>query len=545
MTMTGLGIFFDGFHDSNVSFMNDHGCIEKAVAEERFTRNIQDGNTPIQSFRWIQNQGQSFDYCVIPGLSFDESIKQINDQAQSADLVRIFANFREKKIRALGLEHLDRVYVPHLQAHASSAFFCSNFDEAYILVADGGNIWDPWTCALYHGKGKLLSCIDAGDYEFTDLYMFATALLGFKPNRHEGKLTGLASYHEENLLLREKFCELRYQFRLSKKTLASQYLKWKDVASKPRLVVDQNKIQQISGPFPDYNREQVAYEAQLLTEQEVVQYLKKHLPTFDLPICVAGGLFANIKLNKTLLDIGFPNIYIHPAMGDAGLSVGGLSFVGSTKGQRNFLKNVCLGPSYSDDDIVQALQKFKLNYVWQENIEGFIAQRLVDGKLVGRMDGPLEYGPRALGNRSILCNAQNRKQIELLNGNLKRDEFMPFAPSVLEEHFEECVVNGNIMKEPSQWMTIACDATQTFKNYAPALVHVDNTIRPQCVSKELYPTFHKILSEYYNITGVPVVLNTSFNMHGEPIICSPENAIETFIMAKIDILTIGNYVVFR
>ena len=543
--MTGLGLFLDGFHDSNVSCINDQGYIEKAAAEERFTRYIQDGSAPLQSLKWIQTQCESFDYCVIPGLSLDESVKQIGDESQSNELVKILADFRERKIRDLGIGHLERIYVPHLQAHASSAFFCSNFDEAYVLVADGGNVWDPWTCALYHGKGNLLRCMDIGDYEFTDLYMFATALLGFKPNRHEGKLTGLAAYHEENSLLREKFWELRHQFRLSRKTLASQYLKWKDVTWKPRLVVDQNKIQEISSAFPDYNREQVAYEAQLLTEQEVVEYLNNHLPNFNLPICVAGGLFANIKLNKTLIDMGFPQIYIHPAMGDAGLSVGGLLYVSSMKGQRNFLENICLGPAYSDDEIVKKKKKYQLNYIRQDDVEIFIAHSLADGKLVGRMDGLLEYGPRALGNRSILCSAQDREQIELLNLNLRRDEFMPFAPSIIEEHFEECVVNGKTMREPSLWMTIACDATPTFRSYAPALVHVDNTIRPQCVSQELFPTYHKILNEYYNLTGVPVVLNTSFNMHGEPIICSPEDAIETFIKARIDILAIGNFIVVR
>jgi carbamoyltransferase len=543
--MTTLGLFLDGFHDSNVAISDDQGYIEKAAAEERFSRTIQDGGAPNLSYQWIKKQSGTATQVVIPGQSLEESSRILSDFGRSTELANALFNKRERKLKELDADRLDRQYIPHLLAHAASAFFCSNFDEAYVLVADGGNVWEPWTVALYHGDGNQLRCINLGDDELTDLYMFATALLGFKPNRHEGKLTGLAAHQDENLSLRLKFQELRHRYKISGQTLASQYLRWKDIETTPLLNVDNEVIKNISRSFPSCTREQVAYEAQFITEQEVIGYLKTHLPNFNLPICTSGGLFANIKLNKTILDMGFPRIYIHPAMGDAGLSVGSLAYVNSLEGKRFFLDNVFLGPSYTDYEIKLALNKYQLDYHVETNVEKFIAQCFAEGKLVGRMSGNLEYGPRALGNRSILCSAQNKEQIERLNNNLRRDEFMPFAPAILAEHFDECVTNSEAMREPSLWMTIACDATSTFINYVPALVHVDNTIRPQCVSKELFPEFHSVIEEYYDMTGIPTILNTSFNMHGEPIVCSPDHAISTFLRAKLDVLVIQNYVIIR
>jgi len=541
--MQGLGVFVDGFHDSNIALSDDKGTIIKAAAEERLSRVIQDGNTPFQCFQWVNEAQLNPNYFVTPGCSLQESIEVFRNCGKPTDSVVIFNNLRESKLKKLGLDRKERIFVPHLLSHASSAFFCSRFDEAYVFIADGGNVWDPWTCALYHGKGTKLTCIDIGKNEFTDLYMFATALLGFKPNRHEGKLTGLASYQEENLQLREKFAEFRAHYLDSGLTLSSKYLSWKDIYTNPHLEVNYESINEISKSLPPFTREQIAYEAQYITEKDAIEYLKKHLPNFDLPICLAGGLFNNIKLNLAILTTGFPQIYIHPAMGDVGLSVGCLAYANSLEGNRNYLENVCLGPSFSDDEIIRAFIRQNLDYERVENVEEYIAQCIVEGKIIGRMNGKLEYGPRALGNRSILCNAQNSDQIKRLNDSLKRDEFMPFAPAILEEQFKECVKNWQVIQNPSLWMTIACESTQVFKDFAPELVHVDNTIRPQCVSKRLYPSFYRIIEVYYEKTGIPAILNTSFNMHGEPIVCSPEDAILTFIKAKLDVLVIQNYVV--
>jgi carbamoyltransferase len=375
--------------------------------------------------------------------------------------------------------------------------------------------------------------------------MFGTALLGFKPNRHEGKLTGLAAHNQTNLKLRTLLLELREKTYKLNKSLSSGFIRWKNVYTDPKLIVDQTTLKHLQSDFLEFSREEIAYEIQYITENDIVNYLGEHLSDFGLPICVAGGLFANIKINKRLLDEGFPNIYIHPAMGDIGTAVGALSYVQAIEDQRQSLLNVCIGPSYTTTQIESTLKKYNLDFKFIRDVERLIAVELAKGNTIARMAGPLEYGPRALGNRSILSSAQNYSQIETLNHKLRRNDFMPFAPAILGEQFEDCVENSERVRVPSLWMTVACNATSTFMNYAPFLVHVDDTIRPQCVDKDIYPSFHTILEEYYQLTGIPCILNTSFNMHGEPIVCSPCDAISTFIKAKIDILVIDNFVVYR
>jgi carbamoyltransferase len=207
------------------------------------------------------------------------------------------------------------------------------------------------------------------------------------------------------------------------------------------------------------------------------------------------------------------------------------------------LPNVFWGPSFECRQILTALQEAKLPFEQYEHIEPKIAALIADGHVVARFNGRMEYGPRALGNRSILFHAKEPDVNQWLNQRLGRTEFMPFAPATLYDKRHECYRNVNGAEYAAQFMTITFDCTEKMKRECPAAVHVDGTARPQLVSAESNPSFHKILTEYYKLTGIPSLINTSFNMHEEPIVCTPADAIRAFLQGNLDYLAIGNFLV--
>jgi carbamoyltransferase len=241
---------------------------------------------------------------------------------------------------------------------------------------------------------------------------------------------------------------------------------------------------------------------------------------------------------------GIDGIFIHPNMGDGGCGTGAalLEFAGSPA-TRERLPNVYLGPEYSPAEIAEALARAQLPFTEYAPIEPKIAALLAAGKVVARFDGRMEYGPRALGHRSILYHAKEPAVNQWLNQRLGRTEFMPFAPATLYEHRKACYLNVEGADYAAEFMTITFDCTPEMKRDCPAAVHVDGTARPQLVRAETSPGFHRILTEYHRLTGVPSVINTSFNMHEEPIVCTPDDAVRAFLQGNLDYLAIGSFLV--
>ena len=202
-----------------------------------------------------------------------------------------------------------------------------------------------------------------------------------------------------------------------------------------------------------------------------------------------------------------------------------------------------LGTNYCNDKIREVLEKENLNYTFQEDIEHKIAELLAEGKVVARFNGKMEYGPRALGNRSILYQPTDPSVMIWLNERLKRTEFMPFAPSTLQEYARESFENIDGAEYTAQFMNIAFNCTDWMKETCTGVIHVDGTARPQIVVKKANPSYYKIIDEYRKITGLPTIINTSFNMHEEPIVCSPHDAVRAFKQGALDYLAIGNYLV--
>ena len=423
------------------------------------------------------------------------------------------------------LDKLTRV--EHHVTHAANAYFGSGFDEALIITLDGYGSGLAGSASV--GRGGEITRIHGIDYPHSlgTFYESVTSGLGFKPSRHEGKIVGLAAYGDPRVLrdvLLARFQQDDGNFRI----LESNNLYF------ARLVASQ---------FPKID---VAAAYQHVLEVIATSYVRHYLKKTGLKnVVLSGGVVANVKLNQRIREIeGVEKIFVHPNMGDGGCGTGAalLEFLGNPA-LNEPMADAFLGPAASEAEIRESLQRAQLPFDHYPSIEPKIAQLIAAGKVVARFNGRMEYGPRALGNRSILYHAREPEVNQWLNQRLGRTEFMPFAPATLSEHRHTCYKNVDGAEHAAQFMTITFDCTEFMKRESPAAVHVDGTARPQLVTPTSNPSFYQILEEYYRLTGLPSVINTSFNMHEEPIVCSPDDAVRAFLQGNLDYLAIGSFLV--
>jgi carbamoyltransferase len=263
-------------------------------------------------------------------------------------------------------------------------------------------------------------------------------------------------------------------------------------------------------------------------------------------VALAGGVFANVKLNQRILEIPeVESVYVHPAMGDGGTGVGAALAALAHRGKiRPFrLDDAFLAPPASEEAIVSALRTSGLRYERMVDPSARIAELLASNHVVARYAGAMEYGPRALGNRSILYPAIDPTVNDWLNRRLQRSEFMPFAPATLIEHAAKCYIDYTGAEYTAEFMTITFDCTDYMKKTSPAAVHIDGTARPQLIHPENNPGFYGLLDAYHARTGIPTVINTSFNMHEEPIVKTPEDAIRAFRLGRLPYLVLDDFLV--
>lgn len=430
-------------------------------------------------------------------------------------------------------------FFPHHYCHATGAYFTSGFDRALVLTIDGGG--DGSSSHVYHavdGKLELLSTIDSYD-SLGNYYAYVTALCGYKAKKHEGKITGLAAYGTP--LYYDQLAEL---------------IKYKDgrFINSGRVLFNE-AVKRISDSLPaGWRKEDLAASIQKLAEDYCRSYADFWLDfTGESNVAVAGGVFANVRINQEINELPqVEQIFVHPGMGDEGLAVGAaLAAWGeqvSADGSSPFynheiLPNVYFGPSYTEEEMRTALEESRLEYERADVIERAIAKLLVDGYVVARFDGRMEYGPRALGNRSILYHPTDPSVNDWLNNKLVRTEFMPFAPATLFEEAERCYENMQGGVETARFMTITFKCTPWMRENCPGVVHIDDTARPQLVRLEENPSYYRIIEAFFELTGLPTIINTSFNMHGEPIVCSPADAIRSFENGHLDYLAMGPFLV--
>lgn len=423
---------------------------------------------------------------------------------------------------------------PHHKCHASTAYFGTEWDEATVLTADG------WGEDASHtvSKGKSLDLqLLANSNTFDSLGYFygsVTKALGFIPHRHEGKILGLAahckeskSYHTLRKMVDVDLTNHRFVGRMEEGLYVPRF--------------ENDALRALVSQYP---REDVAAGAQRVLEETVCSHVE-NLGADARRLAVAGGIFANVKLNQRLAEL--PNvseIRVFPNMGDGGLSVGAawLAHTELTRQRPEKWKTCYLGHAPSEDAIVAALSGSGLEYRRSENVQEEIGAFLAAGKVVARCVGAMEFGPRALGHRSILYHAREPEVNQWLNDRLNRSEFMPFAPATLESEADKYYRGLDKVRESAHFMTVTCDCTERMLKEAPAAVHVDRTARPQLIDRDRNPDFHGILTSYFKHTGQPTVINTSFNMHEEPIVCSAEDAVRAFVSGGLDVLALGDFI---
>ena len=434
-----------------------------------------------------------------------------------------------KELCHLGLDRkLTRV--EHHTAHAASAYITSGFDEALALTLDwyGGGLSGSVSHCTRNGMKRLRNFYYP--HSLGLFYAQVTSALGFKASKHEGKIVGLAAYGDSQLLgpsLLERFERKKGTFHY-------------------RSGMDPNLATDLAARYP---REHVAaayqYVLEIVVSDIVSHWIRK---TGFKDVVLAGGVAANVKMNQRVAETqGVRRVFVHPNMGDGGTSVGAiLAFLLERQELNPKEWETCyLGPDFTQDRIDSAIQSAGLKANVSENVAMDVAKALAAGKVVARFNGAMEYGPRALGNRSILYSASNPDVNQWLNKKLGRTEFMPFAPVTLFEHCHERYVNIEKVLASARFMTVTCECTNLMKKESPAAVHVDGTARPQILRREDNPEFYSILEAYYKITGIPTLINTSFNMHEEPIVCTPEDAIRAFLMSNLDYLSIGTFLVVQ
>jgi carbamoyltransferase len=301
----------------------------------------------------------------------------------------------------------------------------------------------------------------------------------------------------------------------------------------------------------DFDRADLAASAQLVLEEVGVAFLRYWLRRTGLGhLAVAGGVFANVKFNQRVHELEeVDSIFVYPAMDDGGLAVGSALAAqaeapGFHPAQMIYrLQNVYYGPGYDDAAIERAIRGAGLAATFAPDIQQKVAALLAQGKVVARFTGRMEYGPRALGHRSILYQTTDPTVNDWLNDNLRRTEFMPFAPATLSEYAHRCYEGISGAEEPARFMTITFNCTPQMKKQSPGVVHVDGTARPQLVDAETAPDLHQILYAYHELTGIPSLINTSFNLHEEPIVCTPGDALRSFRQGNLDYLAIGGWLV--
>jgi carbamoyltransferase len=560
MKILGLSCYY---HDAAAALVVD-GQVVAAAEEERFTRVKHDNRFPAESIRFCLEQA-GISVHDLDGVAFYEKpLSKFHRMARTAQAfppARVDGyTDRLVRLRHEGLEierHFRDAFVydgpfwfvEHHVSHAASAFFCSPFERATVVTIDG--VGELATTTIARGDGHRLETLCEIHYPHSLglFYGAITAFLGFEVNSDEYKVMGLASYgtpafmNEMDRLLEVKddgsfALDLDYfAFYADDRIMYSP--KFRELFGEPHP----------PGATAGQRQMNIAASAQRKLEQAVHALLAEaHRRTGESNLCLAGGVALNGVANwRGFQESPFTDLFVQPAAGDSGGAIGAALYACHERQAARQIRTLpfspYLGPGFEEEDIVRALKAHGLAYTRMDDdaLVEAVAERVAGDQIVGWFQGRMEVGPRALGGRSILANPANASMKDTINACVKfREEFRPFAPAVLEERAEEFFeLDGHA----APYMLLVTDAKPGAAERIPAVVHVDNTARVQTVSAANHPRFHALLSALDRATGTPVVLNTSFNVKGEPIVCTPTDAIRCFLNTDLDVLALDNYLV--
>ncbi len=551
----GISCFF---HDAACCLLKD-GVLVAAAEEERFSRSKHDAGIPKHAFNYcLKEGGLTIDEvdCVA---YYEEPTKKLARQltmmlpglsSGRKVTTRLDPNRPKREIREILGYDGPIEYVGHHYAHAASSFYYSGFDEAAILTVDGVGEWD--TTSFGHGKGNDLEILETVEFPHSLglLYSAITGYLGFEVNEGEYKVMGLAPYGQPrhvDLLRKLIINQPGGQYQLD--------LRYFDFKSFQRMYSDRMMTLFVHPPrqpgteILDFHKD-LARSLQYVLEEVLMDKLKYlHELTGSENLCMAGGVALNCVANGRIKREGpFKRMFVQPAAGDSGGALGAAA-VAHTRRTKDETKSMVfrhayLGPAFTSEQVASVLNAAGIKAPDFRSREAelleTVAQRLAAGKIIGWFHGRMEFGPRALGARSILADPRGETTQDRINSIVKqRESFRPFAPAVLEEraavHFD--------LDHPSRYMLETCQVKSHIK--LPAITHVDGSARVQTVDEEANPRFARLLRTFERLTGCPILLNTSFNLNYEPIVCTPVDAIICFILSGLDTLVLEDFVIDR
>lgn len=556
MNILGISCFY---HDSAATIVKD-GQVVAAASEERFNRRKNTSEFPIQAINFCLQKSNltiyDIDYIAFYEKPFLKFHRVVLSHLQSYPFS--FKNFMQTMPHWLK----DRLVMPlvfnseigyegkvlfikHHLSHAAGSFLVSPFKEAAILTADGVGEWASMTYGYgEHNKIKILKEMRYPD----SLGLFYTAIttyLGFEALEGEGKIMGLAGYGKPIYL--DKLKQL-----VNVKEDGSFHIDQSYFGFNKGSRMFSRKFVKLFGKEREYGSEltqhynDMAASLQKFTEDTLILIARNlYKETKKDCLCMGGGLFLNCVANEKILEnTDFKEVFIQPAAGDSGGSLGAAMYVYNCllNNPRKFVfENAYLGNEYTDSEIKKALVSKNIEFkeMTEEQMLKFISNRIAQNKIVGWFQGRMEFGPRALGCRSILASPCHPDMKDMLNNRVKhRESFRPYAPAILEEQ----VTQYFKAKQFSPFMLLSADVLEEKKKVIPAVTHIDGTARVQIVNKDVNPKFYKLIQAFETITGIPILINTSFNLKGEPVVCAPEDAIKDYLNTEMDCLVMGNIV---
>jgi len=571
-----LGI--NAYHGDAAAAIVKDGQLIAAVEEERFNRKKHCAGFPALAIRYcLEAAGISLDQVDHIGISRDPSAhlhkKIVFSLSKLANLSGLIAarlanaakirDLRQELVRVLGVAASEKAQfhnVEHHKAHMASSFFVSPFECAAILSIDG--FGDFISTMWGVGRGNRIDVLGQVEYPHSAgaVYTATSQYLGFTKYGDEGKVMGLAPYGQPRYL-----AEFRDIIRTDNGAgfkLNLDYflhhsegvdMTWDEGAPtigrmfSDRFIDTFGPARSAGAPLST-KQEDIAASLQARLEEVGFHILNQLYEKTKLDkLCLAGGVALNSVMNgKIPLHTPFKNVFIQPAAGDSGTAIGVCYYIHNMilRQPRSFvMQHAYTGPEFSDGQIEQVLGQSSLAYRNLNNLEltEIAAQAIADGKIVGWFQGRMEFGPRALGNRSIVVDPRRSEMKDILNARIKkREPFRPFAPSILEERVSEYFEQTH----PSPTMLMVYQVKKDKQSVIPAVTHVDGSGRLQTVSRETNPRYYQLIRDFEKLTNVPVVLNTSFN-EDEPIVCTPEEAVNCFQRTRMDVLFLGNYMVQR
>jgi carbamoyltransferase len=557
------------YHDSAVALLKD-GHVIAAVEEERFSRKKFDDEFPKMAIEWClkeaeikPNQIDSVAFYDKPVLKFERLLDNYIAVAPRGlySFLDVIPKWLHKRLwvkdeikKSLSGFKGEIIFPEHHMSHAAHAFYTSPFEESAILTIDGIGEWS--TTSIGHAKHNSIKITNdiRWPHSLGLFYSAFTYFLGFKVNEGEYKLMGLSSYGTP------KYYDLILDNLIDVKDDGSIHLNMKYFAFTYDKVMTNKKFSELFGILPKTKDEKtlqihfdIGASAQKVLE-DVILKMVNHVyeKTKMKNLCIGGGVALNGVANYKILKEGpFDNVHIPPSPGDAGSAVGAAQYlyynhhnseriIEMDPGKR-IHENVYVGPSFSNKQITKYLDSENIPYKSfdRKSLLKKTAQLIADGNVVGWYQGKMEWGPRALGNRSILADPRRADMKDILNAKIKhRESFRPFAPSILEEYAGEYFE----IDVPSPYMSMVVPVKKP--EQIPAVTHVDGTGRLQTVSKNTNLLYYDLIHEFYKITDVPVIINTSMNVMGEPIVNTPEEAFEMMLKTDMDCIILGNNIIF-